>query len=90
MLVDHSAQTLSSDERQRADRFDAEQHRTQFIIGRGILRNILGQYLCVEPSALQFHYTAQGKPSVVHPGNHRISFNVSHAEGLAVYAVTHG
>ncbi len=89
VVVDHVAQTLSSDERQRADRLYAKQ-RTQFIVGRGILRNILGHYMCVEPSVLQFHYTARGKPRVADLDNHGLSFNLSHSYGMAVCAITHG
>jgi 4'-phosphopantetheinyl transferase len=41
---------LSADEQLRADRFRFEQHRQHFIIGRGVLRAILGRYMNIEPS----------------------------------------
>ena len=82
-------QTLSTDERIRAKRFYFERDRKRFIAGRGILRTLLGLYLDAEPNCIQFCYGKNGKPSLADasaPG--RIQFNLSHSEGLAVYAFT--
>ena len=81
--------TLSNGERMRAERFHFEKDRKRFIIGRGILRTILGCYLSVEPSQVQFCYGKHGKPALADTfGNERIHFNLSHSEGLALYAFT--
>jgi len=80
--------TLSADERERAGRFYFQQDRERFITGRGLLRAILGNYLGVEPTQLRFCYGPHGKPALVsEPG---LCFNLSHSEGLALYAVTRG
>lgn len=78
---------LSMDERIRAERFHFDEHRKRFIIRRGILRTILGCYLSVEPSRLQFCYGRNGKPALADPfGKGKVSFNLSHSEGIALYA----
>ncbi len=82
-------QTLSVDEGTTAERFHFERDRKRFNAGRGILRTILGWYLGVEPSRLQFYYREDGKPALADTfGKGRIHFNLSHSEGLALYAFT--
>jgi 4'-phosphopantetheinyl transferase len=81
-------QTLSLEECTRAKRFYFERDRQHFIVGRGVLRNILGRYVGIEPQKLQFCYGAHGKPALLQLcGNDILSFNVSHSQGLALYAV---
>ena len=60
--VKHLKKILSTDEQIRAERFHFEQDRNRFIIGRGTLRTILGYYLGMEPSKIQFCYSSRGKP----------------------------
>lgn len=80
--------TLSADEQQRADRFYFDRDRQRFIIGRGLLRTILGRYLGIEPSRVQFCYEARGKPVLADVDNKdRLRFNLSHSQGLALYAI---
>lgn len=87
--LQHLAQTLSADERLRAERFHFEQDRKHFIIGRGLLRTILGSYLDIEPSQLQFCYGSYGKPVLAETfGKGKLRFNLSHSQGLALYAIT--
>ncbi len=82
-------QTLSEDERIRADRFYFERDRKHFIVGRGLLRTILGRYLAIEPKQLQFCYNHRGKPTVdVTETNSTLQFNLSHSHELVLYAVT--
>ena len=82
---------LSIDEKVRAHRFYFERDRKRFIARRGILRNILGRHLDVEPSSLQFCYGKNGKPALAKTyGKGDIRFNMSHSEGIAVYAFTRG
>ena len=79
-------QTLSMNERTRAKRFHFKQDKKRFIVGRGILRTILGCYLRIEPSRLQFCYGENGKPALANTlGKGAIHFNLSHSDGLALY-----
>jgi len=83
--------TLTADERARAERFHFQQDREHFIVARGLLRAILGRYLDVDPSQLRFSYSPYGKPSLAREsGGGDLCFNLSHAGGLALYAVTRG
>lgn len=82
-------QTLSVDERMRAERFQFEQDRQRFIIGRALLRTILGYYLGIEPGRLHFCYGMYGKPALPQmSGTSTLRFSLAHAHGLALYAVT--
>ncbi|MEM7726704.1 MAG: 4'-phosphopantetheinyl transferase HetI [Cyanobacteria bacterium P01_A01_bin.45] len=80
---------LSADEIQRAERFYKEQHRQRFVVGRGILRIILGRYLNLEPQTLEFRYEPTGKPVLADTcGGNKLYFNLSHSQGLALCAVS--
>jgi 4'-phosphopantetheinyl transferase len=80
-------QSLSADEKVRAERFQFEKDRRRFIVGRGILRTMLGCYLNVEPSRVQFCYGRNGKPAVADTfGKGNILFNMSNSEAIALYA----
>ena len=80
--------TLSADEQRRASAFHFEQDRRRFIVGRGVLRSILGLYLYLDPSRLQFRYGPWGKPALVAScGGDALSFNLAHSGPLVVYAL---
>ncbi len=81
------SRTLSADERARAERFRFARDRAHSIVARGLLREIIGRFLGREPGALVFRYNAFGKPSLPdESGRERIRFNLSHADGIALYA----
>ena len=82
-------QILAPVERERADRYVRSEDRTRFIVGRGVLRTILGSYIGLDPDQLRFCYNPFGKPALAAAaGGEAIRFNVSHADGLALIAVT--
>jgi len=82
------AATLSDEEQRRADRFQFNHLRESFIVARGTLRFILAQYIQLEPEQLQFEYTPYGKPFLSKKLNMPdLSFNLSHSNGLALYAI---
>lgn len=87
--LDHLSAALSPDERSRAASFYSSRHRYRFIAARGILRNILARYLRHRAHELRFSYGPFGKPSLEGETND-IRFNLSHADDLALYAVTRG
>lgn len=82
-------ETLSVDERIRAAQYAFAHDQRRFVTARGLLRAILGRYLHQRPHHLRFHYNRFGKPSLtVGTGTEQISFNLSHADDLVLYAVT--
>jgi 4'-phosphopantetheinyl transferase len=82
-------QTLSTDERAKADRFVFPKDRSQFIVSRGALRAILSRYLNISSHIWRFDYNPYGKPSlIVAQGGNTLRFNVSHSRGLALIAIT--
>lgn len=82
--------TLSPDELRRAARFRFPQLRQRFVAGRGILRAILSRYLDTSPGELAFGYSGYGKPFLhARPGQAALHFNLSHADGMALYAIAH-
>ncbi|AOY82850.1 4'-phosphopantetheinyl transferase superfamily protein [Moorena producens JHB] len=89
LLIEKLATTLSEDEQQRAERFYFERDRKHFIAGRGLLRQILGRYLGMNPRQVEFCYGKRGKPALKETcGGKRLRFNVSHSHGLILYAIT--
>ena len=82
---------LATDEQIRAARLYFERDREHFIAGRGVLRDILGRYVNRASESLSFCYGAHGKPALAgNSDEDAIRFNVSHSQGLALYAVTRG
>jgi len=77
---------LSDDERNRADSLRFEADHTRFIIRRGLLRQILGTALGVEPSMIRFSATEVGKPFIAWPEQSGLHFNLSHSGDQIVYA----
>jgi 4'-phosphopantetheinyl transferase len=87
--VDELQQLLTDDEQQRADRFYFERDRRAFIIGRGLLRTILGHYLDANSTQIAFQYNRHGKPSLAANGE-ALHFNVSHSGDIALLAFVRG
>ena len=54
--------TLSGDERSKAERFHFEKDRSHYIAARGVLRSILGQYLGVNQKICAFSTALMGSP----------------------------
>jgi 4'-phosphopantetheinyl transferase len=78
---------LSEEERKRADRFRFAKDRQSFIVGRGILRNLLSRYTGIKPEEIQFKYNPAGKPFLANEeADPEICFNLSHAGQLVLYA----
>lgn len=81
--------TLTPDEQARAARFHFQRDREHFVVARGVLRAIVGRYLDIEPGRIRFSYGEYGKPDLAKKlGGDLIRFNMSHSNGLALFAVT--
>jgi 4'-phosphopantetheinyl transferase len=84
-------QCLSDEERARAGRFVFERDRRRFIVGRARLRHLLATRLGVQPDAVEFVYGPRGKPGLSRRfSDIDLRFNVSHSDGVAVYAFSRG
>jgi 4'-phosphopantetheinyl transferase len=90
---------LCGEERSRAERILRERNRELWRRSRGLLRELLGRYLERDPRSLRFTAGAHGKPALVQDAlesntakrrpsmaRARVSFNISHSRGLALYA----
>src|SRR4028119_658177 len=61
-------QHLSQDERARTARFHFARDAARFVAGRGLLREVLAQYVNTPAAELLFAYNMWGKPSLAeHP-----------------------
>jgi len=81
------AEWLSPDERAHARRLRSEESRSHYINSRGLLRVLIGGYLGMEPSGVQFSIGPHGKPDVGSAGGASLlQFNLSHSEGLVLFA----
>jgi 4'-phosphopantetheinyl transferase len=83
--------TLSSDEHERADRFHFEADRMRFVIGRGVVRQLLGHCLGVPAEGVGFEFSGEGKPSLaIRPREASLNFNISHSGDFVLVALTYG
>ncbi len=73
---------LTPDEQERARRYKIAKPREQFVIGRGLLRGLLADYLGVGPHAVPLDYLPSGKPVLAAGAD--LHFNVTHTDGIAV------
>jgi 4'-phosphopantetheinyl transferase len=73
---------LTPAERERCDRCQVPLVRSQRIVARGKLRQLLASYLNVAPAAIDLTVGLQGKPQVA-----GLEFNLSHSGDLVVYGV---
>lgn len=78
---------LATEERQRAARFYFPADQRRYTVGRGVLRLLLGYYLQVAPTAVNFTYNPYGKPQLVATDTTPpLYFNLSHSGEVALYA----
>jgi phosphopantetheine--protein transferase-like protein len=90
IVVEGLSRLLSVDEMERARRFFFERDRLRFVVGRGILRTLLGGYLGRAPHEIVFCYGPNEKPALATPDGAAppIFFNVAHSEDLVLFAFT--
>jgi 4'-phosphopantetheinyl transferase len=80
---------LPSAERRRAERFRVAGARARFVVGRTLLRRIVGRALAVEPRRLIFELEEHGRPVLADPSlAAAIDFNLSHSDDTIVLAVS--
>jgi len=87
--ADRLKQCLSADERDRMERFRFERDRRRYLVGRGLLRSLLGRYLDVVPQDLRFETAAAGKPHLA-SGQGQLQFNLAHSGEYVLIAIADG
>lgn len=85
----HCMSMLSPDEQERASGFRFPEPRLRFVATRGLLRSLLGSYLCKGPRAIRFRYSDRGKPAL-DGQTCQLHFNVSHSENVVLLAFSLG
>jgi 4'-phosphopantetheinyl transferase len=78
---------LDASELARASRFKFEIHARRYRTSHIALRQILGQELSIDASAVLFTTGSHGKPRVSNAG--AVHFNLSHSSGWALVGVSH-
>ena len=82
---------LSSDELERAARFHFERDRRRHTVSHSCLRRLLGAYLGVQHSSIQFEIAEHGKP---HLGGglvgSNLNFNLAHSGEIALVGFCRG
>jgi 4'-phosphopantetheinyl transferase len=89
-LLHRVESTLNANEKERAKRFLIPQAREHFLAARGILRDLLGMYLEIDPAKVELRYGPQGKPSLSAVHNSEICFSVSHSQGMGLFVFARG
>jgi len=80
---------LSATESQRAGLLRGDLARNRYIAGRGVLRDILGGYLDIDPAEVRIATGEDGKPFLA-DGAMDLRFNLSHVDEMLLLAVAAG
>jgi 4'-phosphopantetheinyl transferase len=90
--LEQCAQWLDEEEQHRAARLVREGDRQRYVLAHGALRIVLSRYLGLSPDLLELYRSEAGKPSLTREsrGQPAITFNMSHAHGRALIAVSKG
>ena len=89
-LLQRLAKTLRANENERAGKFLIARARERFVAARGILRQMSGMYLGLDPDKIDFRYGPQGKPSLLATHESKVSFSVSHSQAMGLFAFCGG
>src|SRR6266404_1811708 len=79
-----SETVLSRLELERAAAFKFRTHQSQFMVSRGALRFLLGQYLDQAPGEIEIHSAELGKPYLSQCFLANVQFNISHSGEYAL------
>lgn len=82
------AQHLNHEERERMRRFRDPGLAARYLIGRGLLRELLGKYMGAAPAEVQIAVNDHGKPELPGSGGRPLHFNLAHTDGIALYGFT--
>ncbi len=78
---------LDDYERSRVLNCCSPREQTEYALSHGILRLLLGRYLCCAPSSLQFGRTPKGKPYILEPSTSpELKFSLARRSSVGVFA----
>ena len=77
---------LDASERQRVLKM-APQRRSEFTIGRTVLRRVLARYLDLQPDTINISIDSNGKPSLT-PPQQQLHFSIAHSRNQLMIAFT--
>ena len=78
---------MHSNEIERSERYLRVVDKNRYIVSRGALRNILGNYLNQEPASVQFKIGANKKPHLINTGKTTVKYNISHSGDWILLAI---
>jgi 4'-phosphopantetheinyl transferase len=81
---------LCEHERTKAERFRFQKDRDLYVIGRSMMRKLLGGYLQCDPAQILFCYSPYGKPALLDEQRTDLRFNLSHSGEVVLFAATRG
>ncbi len=85
------AMSLSQAELARAQKFRSRTGYREYIVTRGLLRQVLSETAGLDLAGVDFRYGEHGKPCLgTLVSGETVAFNVSHSHGLALVALTRG
>lgn len=81
---------LSEQEEQQRKQFHFDRDRSRYLVTRALVRTVLSKYAPLEPLEWTFSSNRYGKPKIsnIHSLAQKISFNISHTDGLIMVGVT--
>jgi 4'-phosphopantetheinyl transferase len=90
--LERCAQWLDKEEQHRAARLVREEDRQRYVLAHGGLRAVISRYLGIGPDVVELYRSEAGKPAVRSElgGQPAIKFNMSHAHGRTLIAVSMG
>lgn len=89
-LVASYRRLLTALELEQEARFYFPKDRHRFLVTRALVRDVLSRYEAIAPQDWRFEQNNYGRPIIVNDAviGKRISFNISHSDGLIILSVT--
>ncbi|MCK5683598.1 4'-phosphopantetheinyl transferase superfamily protein [bacterium] len=87
--IDTFLTSMSHGEKERARKYRFKKDKNRYIVARGMLRRILGGFLCVSASNISFTYNHYGRP-LLDPKiyNTSLKFNLSYSDDGIIIGIT--
>lgn len=87
-LSDVLAAYLSQEEQHRISQFRDPMLAIHYIIGRGLLRELLSKYLGIASAKIEISKNTYGKPMILSKTGAKLHFNLAHTNDTVLYGFT--